>query len=218
MNCLLTAATYAEIAPAVAYYKNAEKRWHIDFELDVLVTGPGMLQTAYLLTKHIALRKLDLMVQAGVAGGFTDAMKPGKVVAVQSEVFSDIGVMEKTGWHDLFDMRFVKKNEFPFKNGRLVNPDKVLLQRSRLPLVRAATVNQVSTQKKQIAAIAEKYKPQIETMEGAAFHYVALREKIPFLQVRAISNRVGERNKSKWALQPAIENLNRELIRLFEAL
>jgi futalosine hydrolase len=51
-------------------------------------------------------------------------------------------------------------------------------------------------------------------MEGAALHYVALCEKIPFLQLRAVSNYVGERDKNKWALREAIANLNMELQRI----
>jgi futalosine hydrolase len=37
-------------------------------------------------------------------------------------------------------------------------------------------------------------------------------ENIPFLQVRSLSNFVGERDKSKWQIKEAIENLNKELI------
>jgi futalosine hydrolase len=48
-------------------------------------------------------------------------------------------------------------------------------------------------------------------MEGAAMHYVCIQEKIPFLQVRSISNEVGIRDKSKWAIREAIVNLNEEI-------
>ncbi|ULT38317.1 hypothetical protein KRR40_24600 [Niabella defluvii] len=53
-------------------------------------------------------------------------------------------------------------------------------------------------------------------MEGAALHYVALMEKIPFLQIRGISNYVGERDKRKWNFKDAIDNLNNELVRIVE--
>jgi futalosine hydrolase len=49
-------------------------------------------------------------------------------------------------------------------------------------------------------------------MEGAALHYVCLQENIPFVQIRSVSNYVGERDKTKWKIQEAIENLNRELL------
>jgi futalosine hydrolase len=55
---------------------------------------------------------------------------------------------------------------------------------------------------------------QVETMEGAALHYVALQLNIPFLQVRSLSNFAGERDKKRWRMEEAIENLNKELERL----
>jgi futalosine hydrolase len=59
--------------------------------------------------------------------------------------------------------------------------------------------------------ISEKYHPDIETMEGAAFFYICSRENIPFLAVRAVSNRVEPRNKEKWNIPLAISNLSLKL-------
>jgi futalosine hydrolase len=49
-------------------------------------------------------------------------------------------------------------------------------------------------------------------MEGAAVFYVAQQEKIPALQIRAISNLVEKRNKDNWDIPLAIKNLNEWLI------
>jgi futalosine hydrolase len=51
-------------------------------------------------------------------------------------------------------------------------------------------------------------------MEGSALHYVCLMENIPFIQLRSISNYIGERNKKKWDMQDSIKNLNNELVKL----
>jgi futalosine hydrolase len=45
-------------------------------------------------------------------------------------------------------------------------------------------------------------------MEGAAFHFVCLREEIPFMQIRVVSNYVEPRNKNSWNIPLAIANLN----------
>ena len=55
-------------------------------------------------------------------------------------------------------------------------------------------------------------------MEGAALHYVCLHQNIPFIQLRAISNYVGERDKTKWKIDLAISNLHNELIKLLKQL
>jgi len=49
-------------------------------------------------------------------------------------------------------------------------------------------------------------------MEGAAFFYVCLQEKAPFIQIRSISNYVGEQDKSKWEISLAVKNLNNVLL------
>ena len=63
-----------------------------------------------------------------------------------------------------------------------------------------------------IAYYKNQLNASVESMEGAALHYVALQEKIPFLQMRSLSNFVGERDKTKWVMDVAIANLNIELI------
>jgi futalosine hydrolase len=51
-------------------------------------------------------------------------------------------------------------------------------------------------------------------MEGAGLHYTCRMLQIPFLQLRGISNLVGERNKENWKISLAIEQVNQSLIRL----
>jgi len=43
-------------------------------------------------------------------------------------------------------------------------------------------------------------------------------EAVPFIQLRSMSNYIGERNKKNWNMQSSISNLNRELINLIEQL
>jgi futalosine hydrolase len=65
-----------------------------------------------------------------------------------------------------------------------------------------------------IAEYRKKFDPVLESMEGAALHYVCLAEKIPFIQLRAASNYIGERDKKKWMLKESVVNLNHQLTRL----
>jgi futalosine hydrolase len=48
-------------------------------------------------------------------------------------------------------------------------------------------------------------------MEGAALHYIAILEKIPFLQIRSLSNFIAERDKQQWKLKESITSLNQAL-------
>jgi futalosine hydrolase len=88
----------------------------------------------------------------------------------------------------------------------------------QLPIVTAVTVNEITTNSNRIELLQKKYNPAIETMEGAALHYIALDTKIPFLQIRSLSNYMGERDKTKWQLQKSIEQLNKILLKLLPKL
>ncbi|SUE34603.1 hypothetical protein [Rikenella microfusus] len=57
----------------------------------------------------------------------------------------------------------------------------------------------------------------LESMEGAAFFSVCRAEKVPFLQVRSVSNRVGD-PRGEWRIPEALEALSEALARLLETL
>ena len=69
--------------------------------------------------------------------------------------------------------------------------------------------------KKFIEAFAESidktkkgFNPDVESMEGAAVFYTCeYSGTVPFVEVRAISNYVEKRDKSKWKTGDAINNL-----------
>ena len=81
----------------------------------------------------------------------------------------------------------------------------------------AITVNLLTDEKNVAEKLFQKYGAALETMEGAAFHYVCLQEKIPFLQLRGISNYVGERDKTKWKLKESINQMNKTLAAIYKA-
>ena len=207
MNLLIVAATKFEIEPFLKEKNDA----------DILITGVGIPATVYHLVKKISEKNYDFVIQAGIAGAFNDDMNLTEVVQVDKDTFADLGIQENGNFQTLFDMGFSQKNDFPFTDGWLINPLS-FLQKNHLPAVKGITVNKIGDDAFQNKMITEKFSPAVESMEGAAFHYVCLLERINFLQLRAISNRVGERDKSKWKLKESIENLNKELLNIIENL
>lgn len=207
MNLLIVAATEFEIEPFLKEKNKAE----------ILITGVGIPATVFHLTKNLLGKKYDFVIQAGIAGTFNEDDDLSKVVQVKEDAFADLGIAEGTNFKTLFDMGFQNKNDFPFKEGWLINPQSYLLK-NHLPVAKGITVNKTGDDVIQNKMIREKFSPDVESMEGAAFHYVCLLQKINFLQIRSISNKVGERDKSKWKLKESIENLNKELLKIIENL
>ncbi|MFN5136034.1 MAG: futalosine hydrolase [Chitinophagaceae bacterium] len=218
MNCLLVSATSSEISPFIQHCRNSNKLDYIDLQLDFLITGVGMMNTMYALMKYLQHKRPKVVVDAGIAGTFSNKYALGSVVVVKNELLADLGVDEKDGYKDVFDLKLLPQNQFPFTKKKLTNVHTAFLERTSLPQVNSISVNQITTSKKKAELYQKKYKAHIENMEGAAVHYVCLREKIPFVQIRSISNVVGDRNKKNWKLKEAVNNLNTELIRLVESL
>ena len=63
--------------------------------------------------------------------------------------------------------------------------------------------------------IVSKFNSEIEDMEGAALHYVCLMEKIPFFQLRGVSNEVGERDRGKWNAPLALDAIKKAMLEFF---
>jgi futalosine hydrolase len=208
MNCLLLAATVKEITPFLDHCRENGNA----ADIDILITGIGLTATAYHLTKQITLKRPGLIIQAGIAGCFDKNISPGTVVVVKEDTIADLGVIENKQLNTMFDLGLIRHNQFPFQKGWLANPHKDLLKQTKLKAVKAVSVNHITTTKQMMRFYHDKFQPSVESMEGAALHYAGLMEKIPFLQIRSISNYIGERNKKNWRMKEAITNLNKELI------
>jgi futalosine hydrolase len=205
MGILLVAATKMEIEPFLRQKINAE----------VLITGIGIAPAVFHLTRKLSANKYDCVIQAGIAGAFVPEFSLGDVFLIKSDAFADSGIEENGTFQTLFEAGFLPKNEYPYADGMLVNHNP-LLEDHDLPLARAVTVHQITSDPRRNQWVQSRFSAELESMEGAAFHYVCLQQRIDFLQVRAISNFVGERNKEKWEMENAVENLNRSLLAIIK--
>jgi len=183
------------------------------FEICVMVAGVGSISTAWSMQKWISVNeKPDLAINAGIAGSFKDDLAIGDVVMPISDCFADAGIEDGNNFLTLAEAGLDRANEFPFSEGViLADPVYSLKMRGILKPARAITVNTVTGSESTRDKLLKKYNPDIETMEGATFFYICSREKIPFLALRAISNRVERRNKSNWDIALALDNLSEKL-------
>jgi futalosine hydrolase len=210
MQILLCAATHLEIQPTLDVLQERNGMHQFIF----CTSGVGLTATTYALTRAICTQKPELILQAGIAGSFDESLPLGKTVVVKSETLGDTGVMENGSFKTLFDLGLLSSNQHPWQKGWLKNPYTELLKDTGLLQVPGASINEISTNPERIHYLKNNLGAVIESMEGAALHYVALQEGIPFLQLRSLSNYVGERDKRKWKLKEAIDSLNVDLQRI----
>ena len=207
MQILLTAATENELELFINKYSN----------IDILITGVGTPATIYNLQKKLHQQEYDFVIQVGIAGAFSNKLNLAETVIVKQDTFGDIGAEENQVFTSFIGNSLINANGFPFADGWLMNTEGIP-KNTALKVVKGVTVNKVSDSSLQKQQLILAFDPQIETMEGAAFHFVCLQERIPFIQLRTISNYVGERDKSKWKIKEAFENLNKELLELLTLL
>jgi futalosine hydrolase len=218
---IIVAATAFEIQPFIEFLKqNAQQKYNPLFgqngyEFDVLITGVGIANTAFMLGKAFGKKPYDFALNVGVAGSFNRKILRGDVVEVVSEQYGDLGVEEADGrFTDMFELGLIDKDNKPFKDAKLLNTKPLKLKTAKL--VSGITVQKVHGFTDSIEAVLTKYPVDIETMEGAAFFQACLTEGVAFSEIRAISNYVEPRNRENWKMKEAIENLNAYMMVLFE--
>jgi futalosine hydrolase len=224
MNILVVAATPMEAAPLVAKLGAAVPRGaglsryeHASHAVDVLTTGVGMVATAARGSRVLAQTPYDFALNIGVCGSFDPALAPGTVVHVVSERIVELGAEDDERFLTIQEMNLLGEDEPPFTGGALVNtapPANAALV--HLPAVRGITVNTVHGNPRSIAAVVQRFQPQVESMEGAAFMYACLIHGVTFAQVRGVSNIVERRNRQTWKMADAISRAGETALSIVE--
>lgn len=224
MDILIVAATLSEIKPFLdkceVIAKAPSRFYSVNFagnNIDFMITGVGMVHTSYFLGLTLQQTQYDVAVNAGICGSFSKNLKIGEVVNVYSDYFPEIGVEEGNGVKSIFEMGYHIPDEFPYTAGKLVNEftSKGKFMHS-LPKVTGVTLNTSHGIAESIRKFEQNHTVDVESMEGAAFLFACIREGIPCLQLRAVSNYVEPRNENNWNIPLAIENLNQALFKILE--
>jgi|WetSurMetagenome_2_1015567.scaffolds.fasta_scaffold144977_2 futalosine hydrolase len=223
MRILLVSATLFEIRPFLGklaqFIEENDRIHHYQLKntsIDVLISGIGMVQTSYYLGKQLAGNKYDIAINAGIGGSYSKELLIGEVVHVTEECITDLGAEEGENFLSVFELGLMDPDTPPFCNGWLINhnpintPAIAILKRAR-----GATANTVHGNPESIKKIQDHFHPEEESMEGAACFYAFLTEKVPFAEIRAISNFVEARDKARWNPELAVKNLNMALEDIF---
>ncbi len=224
MRFLLVAATDFELAPLVSRLTPAPHSserlrafTHGSHHVDILTTGICMMATGAWCARVLAQQRYELAVNLGVCGSFQSAYPPGAVVNVMTDCVPELGAEDGEQFLTAQDLGLLGPDVPPFRGGKLVNPEvpanPVI---GGLRVVSGVTVNTVHGNVGSIARVVERFAPDVESMEGAAFPYACPVSGARFGQVRAISNMVEKRNRGAWKLDEAIGALNEVGLRLIE--
>ncbi|MFH9006775.1 futalosine hydrolase [Streptomyces afghaniensis] len=176
--------------------------------IDVVAVGvgPGLAgaSTASVLTAAaLEGTPYDLVVSAGIGGGFLPGASVGSLVVADEIVAADLGAETDDG--------FVSVTELGFGTVRHQPPeDLVRLVADALGARTGAvlTVSTVTGTAERAAVLRERHPTALaEAMEGFGVAEAAAVHGVPVLEVRAISNPVGPRDRAAWRIPDALAAL-----------
>lgn len=190
----------------------------------LLNTGIGKVNAAHSATCIIENFPVEQIINIGVGGAYpSSGLKVGDVAIASNEIYGDDGVISKNGWKDMSEIGIplIKKGKKKYFNEFIL--DNALLKKlvtRHLSLVTKSgafvTVSSTSGTRKRAAELEKRFNAVCENMEGAAIAHVCAIYKIPFIEIRGISNIAGERNKSKWDLRLASDNCQKAIIEILD--
>ena len=217
MKILVTAAEEQELRRAERAFDMVKKSKDVKAQVEFRLTGIGAVQACHCVTREVVAAAAagdpyNLVVNLGIAGSYDlEAFPIGSAAVISREHFADLGFGSEEGFSDLFQYGILEKDDFPYTKGALARQllpyphiEKVL---EKYGAGAGATVQCVTGTQARCKEIVAMYNPQIESMEGAGVYYAALMEKVPFFELRTVSNAVGERDTSKWESKAALDTL-----------
>jgi futalosine hydrolase len=193
------------------------------------VLGVGKTAAAMRLPAVLrAMATAKAVLLYGIAGAFplrhrkaAPPVKAGEVCIVGDERFGDEGVDTERGFVPIEQVLprvampsgapWVGSPAFP-ANPRIAQDAAAVLG---APVVRGVTVSTCSGSEAASRRMHERSHADVESMEGAAVAYVCRHLELPLLQLRAVSNWTGDRQRGAWNVSAAVDVLRLALQRLF---
>jgi len=179
-----------------------------DSRFIVELAGVGIVEAAISAAAALAAADYDLVVSAGIAGGFAGQAEIGSVVVASEIIAADLGVQTLGGFSSLDELGFgtTRVKVAADVAARLT----AALQAAGLaahagPVLTVATATGTAATAAELAARVPG--AAAEAMEGFGIASAARRRGVPVLEIRTISNAVGPRDRDAWRIGDALKAL-----------
>jgi futalosine hydrolase len=175
---------------------------------DVLVSGVGPAMAAAKTAKELANTEYDLVISAGIGGGFIERAEVGSIVVANKIIAADLGAQTPEGFRSLDELGFGSTRVAV--DGNLVTRITNSLITAGLPvntgpIITVSTVTGTTATASELSARVPGV--MAEAMEGHGVAIAAEDRGVPILEIRAISNPVGPRDRNSWRIKEALDAL-----------
>ncbi|HEY9367348.1 futalosine hydrolase, partial [Streptomyces sp.] len=150
----------------------------------------------------------DLVVSAGIAGGFQPHAPLGAIVVSDTIVAADLGAQTPTGYLPVEELGFGRSvhrvpEALPGRIARALEGGK-----QRCLVGPVLTVSTVTGAAERAAELARRHPgAAAEAMEGFGVAESAAAYGVPAVEIRAVSNPVGPRDRANWRIGQAMDSL-----------
>lgn len=185
----------------------------------VLPAGMGKTNAAHALTALLETRSVRGVIGFGVGGAYPGSgLAPGDVALATACVYGDEGVEAPGEWLSTEGIGIPLLERGGERVFNEIALDPALVERARVALQAAGiavrvgpfvTVSACSGTAARGEVLARRFGALCEGMEGAALAHVASLYEVPFLELRAVSNAVEDRDLSRWRLAEAADAAQR---------
>jgi futalosine hydrolase len=159
--------------------------------------------------------RVDLVVSAGLAGGFLGRAGKGEIVLADQAAFADLGARTDDGFLDLAGLGLDGGTPLPCPAAA---PLASTLTGVEVRIGTVLTLATMTGTDERAAELAEAYPDALaEAMEGYAVAVAAREHGVGWAEVRAISNTVGRRDRSTWDIPAAFAALGTAIAALASA-
>jgi futalosine hydrolase len=171
--------------------------------VDVIAVGVGPALAAAATATALVRTPYTLVVSAGIAGGFAPHAPVGSLVVADEITAADLGAETPDGFLPVTELGFGSVTHRP--------PDALVRDAVAATGARAGAVLTVSTvtgSAERAAALRERHPTALaEAMEGFGVAEAAALHGVAVLEVRAVSNPVGPRDRAAWRIADALDAL-----------
>ena len=179
-------------------------------EVVIMAGGVGMAAAAAATAYALSRGPFDAVVSMGIAGGFDGRAATGDVVVATGSIAGQLGADSPDGYLDFGALGLAPTV--------LTTEGDVASLAVRLgartgPVLCVSTVTGTDAR---AAEYALRWDPVAEAMEGFGVWTAATAVGVVPYEVRAISNRVGRRDRPSWDIAGALAALSRATVTLFE--
>ncbi|QNE75779.1 futalosine hydrolase [Streptomyces finlayi] len=172
---------------------------------DVLAGGAGPAAAAASAAFALAAAPVPyrLVVSAGIGGGFAPAAPVGSLVVASGIVAADLGAETAEGFVPVTGLGFGRDRYLPPRS--LV---REVVSATGAVSGKVLTVSTVTGSAARAAALLTAHPSAVaEAMEGFGVAEAAERFGVPVLELRAVSNAVGPRDRAAWRIGEALSVL-----------